>query len=43
VNERGELVGIVSIDDLIQLLAEEMSELAKLIPQEQAREVQLKR
>lgn len=40
VNEEGGLVGIVSIDDLIQLLAEEMNELAKLISREQAREVQ---
>jgi CBS domain-containing protein len=42
VNERGGLVGIVSIDDLIQLLAEEMGEMAKLISREQAREVQVR-
>jgi CBS domain-containing protein len=42
VNEQGGLVGIVSIDDLIQLLAEEMGELAKLISREQRREVQVK-
>ncbi|HEY7335284.1 MAG TPA: CBS domain-containing protein [Bryobacteraceae bacterium] len=42
VSRDGELIGIVSVDDVIQLLAEEMSELAKLISHEQAREVQLK-
>lgn len=42
VNEGGGLVGIISIDDLIQLLAEEMNELAKLISPEQAREVQVR-
>ncbi len=35
---KGGLVGIISLDDLIQLLAEEMSELAKVIIREQARE-----
>jgi CBS domain-containing protein len=43
VDQQGGLAGIVSIDDLIQLLAEEMTELAKLISQEQAREAHLKR
>ena len=38
VDHDGKLVGILSLDDLIQLLAEEMSELAKLITREQARE-----
>jgi len=42
VSPEGKLIGIVSVDDLIQLLAEEMSELSKLISHEQAREVQLK-
>lgn len=42
VDERGGLVGIISIDDLIQLLAEEMSELAKLISREQAREAEVR-
>lgn len=37
VDRNGALVGILSIDDLIQLLAEEMSELAKLISKEQPR------
>jgi Mg/Co/Ni transporter MgtE len=31
VDREGGLVGIVSVDDLIQLLSEEMSQLAKLI------------
>jgi CBS domain-containing protein len=38
VDGKGALVGIISLDDLIQLLAEEMSELAKVITREQARE-----
>jgi CBS domain-containing protein len=42
VGRDGKLIGIVSVDDLIQLLAEEMNELSKLINHEQAREVQLK-
>jgi len=39
VDRRGGLVGIISLDDLVQLLAEEMGELAKLITREQAHEV----
>ena len=42
VNKEGDLVGIVSVDDLIRLLAEEMNELSKLISHEQAREAQLR-
>lgn len=42
VNLQGALAGIVSVDDLIQLLAEEMSELAKLITREQTRETHKK-
>jgi CBS domain-containing protein len=38
VDLKGGLVGIISLDNLIQLLAEEMSELAKVIVREQARE-----
>jgi Mg/Co/Ni transporter MgtE len=38
VDTQGSLVGIISVDDLIQLLAEEMTELSKLISREQARE-----
>jgi len=39
----GGLVGIISLDDLIQLLAEEMGELAKLIAQEQVHEAKIRR
>lgn len=38
VNEQGELVGIVSMDDLLSLLAEELSQLSALISREQAKE-----
>ncbi len=38
VDPHGGLVGIVSVDDLVELLAEEMNELAKLISREQVRE-----
>jgi CBS domain-containing protein len=43
VTRQGTLVGIVSIDDLIQLLAEEMTELAKLISREQRKEAHARR
>ena len=43
VNERGFLVGIVSIDDVIEMLADELGEVAKLISREQGREVRLRR
>ncbi len=43
VDLKGGLVGIISLDDLIQLLAEEMSELAKVIVREQARETAMRR
>ncbi len=38
VNQEGGLVGIVSADDILDLLAEEMAELAKVAPREQERE-----
>jgi CBS domain containing-hemolysin-like protein len=38
VNQKGGLVGIVSVDDLLELLAEEISGLAKLVSREQQRE-----
>jgi CBS domain-containing protein len=38
VDAQGDLVGIVSVDDLIQILAQEMGDLAKLISREQSRE-----
>jgi CBS domain-containing protein len=43
VDREGGLVGIISVDDLIQLLSDEMSELAKLISREQVREAESKR
>ena len=43
VNLHNSLVGIVSVDDLIQLLAVELSELGKLISREQAKEVNTRR
>jgi len=42
VDQDGALMGIISLDDLIQLLAEEMSELGKLIAREQAHEEALR-
>lgn len=42
VDEQGALAGIVSVDDLIELLAEEMTELAKVIYREQAQEARLR-
>lgn len=38
VDHKGGLVGIVSIDDLIEILAEEINDLAKIISREQERE-----
>ncbi len=43
VNRQGGLVGIVSVDDLVQLLAEEMTELSKLISREQRKEAHARR
>lgn len=34
----GGLIGIMSVDDMLDLLAEELAELAKVAPREQARE-----
>ena len=42
VNQEGGLEGIVSADDILDLLAEEMTELAKVVPREQEREVKTK-
>jgi hypothetical protein len=36
------LVGIISLDDLVQLLAEEMGELGRLIAREQAHEAAMR-
>jgi CBS domain-containing protein len=38
VNQEGGLEGIVSADDILDLLAEEMAELAKVAPRQQERE-----
>jgi CBS domain-containing protein len=43
VGKSGELIGIVSFDDLLEVLAEELSELAKIIAREQARETTTRR
>jgi CBS domain-containing protein len=42
VDEQGVLVGIVCVDDIVELLAEELSELAKLISREQKREAEIR-
>lgn len=39
VRESGELVGILTLDDLLGLLAEEMGEVSKLIAREHSREL----
>jgi CBS domain-containing protein len=38
VDKDGQLVGIVSFDDLLEVLAEEFGELSKIVAREQARE-----
>ena len=38
VNERGGLVGILAMDDILELLSEELLELARLVRHEQKRE-----
>jgi CBS domain-containing protein len=43
VDARGALVGIVSADDCLDLLAEELSGLARMISSEQRREVQVRK
>lgn len=43
VTQEHSLIGIVSTDDIIQLLADEMTEVAKLISREQRREVVTRR
>jgi len=42
VNQEGGLEGIVSADDILDLLAEEMAELAKVAPREQESEAKTK-
>jgi len=43
VNNSGGLVGILTLDDLLELLAEEMSTLAKLVKHEQKKETIIRR
>ena len=43
VDGQGVLVGIVSVDDFVELLAEELSQLATLVAREQKLEVELRR
>lgn len=43
VDAQGRLVGIVSVDDLIQLLGQELGELGRLISREQAKELVTRR
>lgn len=43
VDDDGSLAGIVSVDDLVELLADELSAVAKLISREQKREVAARR
>jgi CBS domain-containing protein len=42
VNHEGGLEGVVTADDILDLLAEEMAELAKVAPREQEREAKTK-
>jgi CBS domain-containing protein len=43
VRDDGDLVGILSIDDIIEILAEEMNQLARLISREQTHERETRR
>jgi CBS domain-containing protein len=43
VNERGGLEGILTFDDVIELLSEELTDLAKLVAKEQKREREVAR
>jgi len=43
VNDSGELVGIVTLDDLLGLLSEELHALARMVTREQQREVHTRR
>lgn len=43
VDSNGQLVGIASIDDLLEVLAEELSELAKIVSRERVHEVQARK
>jgi len=43
VDAAGWLVGIIALDDLLELLAEEIGELAKLVTRERGREQEARR
>jgi CBS domain-containing protein len=43
VDARGSLVGIVTADDILDLLAEELTALARMVSREQRREVELRK
>jgi CBS domain-containing protein len=43
VGDDGQLAGIVSIDDLLEVLAEQMTDLTRIVSREQAREAQARR
>lgn len=43
VDSEGRLAGIVTIDDLLEVLAEELTDLTRIISKEQAREIQIRK
>lgn len=43
VDSKGRLAGIVTIDDLLEVLAEELTDLTRIISKEQAREIQIRK
>ena len=43
VNESGGLIGILTLDDLLELLSEELLEIAKLVRNEQQKETRSRR
>lgn len=43
VDSEGRLAGIVTIDDLLEVLAEELTDLTRIISKEQAREMQIRK
>ncbi|MBI2296080.1 MAG: CBS domain-containing protein [Betaproteobacteria bacterium] len=43
VDRGGQLIGIVTIDDLLEVLAEELTELARIVARERAHEAQARK
>ena len=43
VDRNGELIGIVTVDDLLEMLADELGELARIVAREQAHEASARR